>query len=399
MRIALVHDYLKEYGGAESVFEALSDIFPESDIFTAVYRPQSLGPHRNRLQKKWHGRVHQSFFGYLPFAGKLLSPLRFLSPLAFRSFDFSGYDLIITSATGAFFPNSLNKKSARLVCYCHTPPRYLYRLATARSLDTWFYKLINIPLQILLHFYRLLDFKYAQNVDQFVANSATTSARIRKFYRRDSLIINPPVDLPDKAKSGVLGAQSSERILRGREHRKMTDERYFLTGGRLARAKRYDIAIQACNQLKVPLKIFGRDLSGCEAELKALAGLSAVASAKVEPTIEFLGEISQSAKNELLSHAKAFIFSSDNEDFGIVSVEAQGFGCPVIGYRSGGIAETVIDGKTGILFDDLTPESCVKAIQQFEKTKFDPKVCISNAQNFSKEKFITKIQKLTSEIR
>ena len=372
MKIALVHDYIKEYGGAESVLEALSDVYPDATIFTSVYRPQFLGPHRQRLENKWSHRIHQSFFGYFPFAHKLLSPFRFLSPFAFRLFDFSSYDLIVTSATGAFFPNSLDKKNAKLICYCHTPPRYLYHLATARSLDSWFYRLVNVPLQITLHLYRLLDYTFAQNVDQFIANSKTTSLRIKKFYRRDSIIIHPPVDIP------VLKGPLSSR---GAAHRAGG---FYLTGGRLTLAKRYDIAILACNILQAPLKIFGRGFAGYSQELKRLAG----------PTIEFLGEITQEQKVELFSQAKAFVFSSDNEDFGIVSVEAQGFGCPVIGYRSGGIAETVVDGKTGILFDELTPESCANAIKKFEKSKIKSPDCIANAQKFSHDVFVQKIRKL-----
>lgn len=371
MRIALVHDYLKDYGGAESVLETLSDIFPDAPIFTSIYAPQYFGPHRSRLEKKWQGRIHQSFFRFIPFAFKLLSPLRFFSPLAFRSFDFSGYDLIVSSATGAFFPNSLNKKSAKLICYCHTPPRYLYGLVTARSLDNFFYRLINIPLQITLHFYRLFDFTFAQNVDQFIANSATTAARIKKFYRRDSIIINPPVDIA-KASSPLVKDGS-----RGD---------FYLTGGRLARAKRYDIAIQACNQLIVPLKVFGRDFAGYESQLKKISG----------PTIEFLGEIDQKQKNKLFSEAKAFIFCSDNEDFGIVSVESQAGGCPVVGYASGGIIETVINGKTGVLFDKLTAESCITAIQKLSKLTIRSSDCIANAQKFSRDKFIQNVKKYIS---
>lgn len=383
MRIALVHDYLKEYGGAESVFEALTDIFPDAPIYTAVYHPQSLGPHRSRLEAKWSHRVHQSFFRFIPFAHKLLSPLRFLSPLAFNFINFQTFDLIITSATGAFFPNSLNKKSAKLICYCHTPPRYLYGLATAKDVSK--YRLFNPLLQIIFHFFRLLDFKFAQNVDQFIANSATTAARIQKFYRKNSIIINPPVDIPKPAKHDILSAQSSEGFTpEGREHCKMSCERYFLTGGRLAHAKRFDIAIHACNQLKLPLKIFGRDFAGVESELKTLAG----------PTIEFLGEVTQDQKSQLYSQAQAYIFSSDNEDFGIVAVEAMAHGCPVIGYRSGGITETVIDGKTGILFDQLIPDSCAIAIKKFQKTKFNQKFLLSHAQQFSKANFIRKIKKL-----
>ena len=388
-RIALVHDYLKDYGGAESVLETLSDIFPQADIFTAVYSPRYFGPHTARLKKKWAGRIHQSFIGYFPFAAKLLSPLRFLSPLLFRTFNFSDYDLIITSATGAFFPNSLNKKSARLVCYCHTPPRYLYGLVTARSLDSWFYRLVNLPLQIVLHFYRLLDFKFSQNVDQFIANSATTAARIQKYYRRDAVIINPPVNIPPtEAKLGIFSAQRTRRHNpEGGEHYKKASERpFYLTGGRLARAKRYDIAVLACKKLNLPLKIFGRDFAGYESELKKLAG----------PGIEFLGEITNEEKLRLLNQAVAFLFCSDNEDFGIAPVEAMACGTPVVGYKSGGTAETVLDGKTGVLFDKLTPESCTQAIQKLSQIKINPNNCRSRAQQFSTEVFVRKITKLVT---
>ena len=383
-RIALVHDYIKEYGGAESVLETLFDIYPDADIYTTVYLPQFLGPHHERLQKKWQNRIHQSFFGYFPFAHKLLSPFRFLSPIAFKSFDFSNYDLIITSATGAFFPNSLNKKSAKLICYCHTPPRYLYNLATARSLNSLFYKIINIPLQFILHFYRLFDFTFAQNVDQFIANSSTTSARIKKFYRRDSIIIHPPVQVKNTTKFANLGVEDV-RLLRTVEHRKLAiKSEYYLSGSRLTYAKRFDIAILACNKLKLPLKIFGKGFSDYEQSLKKIAG----------PTIEFLGEVSQDEKNKLFTNARAFIYPSDNEDFGIVAVEAQSCGCPVIGYNSGGIAETVINGKTGILFGELTPESCIDAINKFNKSNIKSQDCIANAQKFSNQVFIEKIQKL-----
>lgn len=388
-KIALVHDYLKEYGGAELVLETLSDIFPDADIFTTIYNPRSFGPHRQRLEKKWKNRVHQSFFKFIPFSSKLVSPLRFLSPLAFRAFDFSKYDVIITSATGAFFPNSLNKKNAKLICYCHTPPRYLYGLVTARSLDTLFFKLVNIPLQFVLHFYRLFDFTFAQNVDQFIANSSTTAARIQKFYRRDSIIINPPVNLPKEiAKDNIFRSAVSEGTLpKGSSTSKILSEPlFFITGGRLARAKRYDVAIQACNQLNVPLKVYGRDFAGYESELKKIAG----------STIEFLGEITNDQKFELLSQSKAFIFCSDNEDFGIVPIEAMAVGIPVVAYKSGGTAETVIDGKTGVFFDKLTPSACASAIKKLNSLKIKSTDCISRAAEFSQEKFVEKIKTLVS---
>lgn len=369
-KIALVQDYIKEFGGAESVLETLSDIFPNAPIFTSIYHPTSLGPHQSRLRQKWDHRIHQSFFRFIPFAHKIISPLRLISPLAFRSFDFSDFDIIITSATGAYFPNSLNKKSAKLICYCHTPPRYLYGLPTARRFTQ--NPIVKFFIDILNHFLRLRDFRYSQNVDQYIANSRTTAARIQKFYRRQAIVINPPVDLP----------QSSIH-----KSRIKNQESYFLAGGRLAQAKRFDIAINACNQLNLKLKIFGRDFSGVLDQLKQISG----------PTIEFVGEVDQETKSQLYRNAQAFIFSADQEDFGIIPVESMSYGCPVIAYRSGGVTETVIDGKTGVFFDQLTPQSCAQAIQKFQKLNIKPSDCISRAAKFSTQTFIQKIKKLVSK--
>ncbi len=367
-KIAIVQDYIKEFGGAESVLESLSEIFPDAPIFTTLYKPQFLGPHQDRLQKKWGDRVHQSFFKYIPFAHKIISPLRLLSPLAFNLMNLKNFDLIITSATGAYFPNLINKGKAKLICYCHTPPRYLYGLPTARNFTK--NKIIYALVQVLNHFLRRVDFKSAQNVDLFIANSQTTADRIKKFYRRDAIVINPPVEIPSIDQQFTNHDRQS----------------YFLAGGRLARAKRYDIAIKACNQLNLKLKIFGRDFANFAQELKEMAG----------PSIEFLGEITQDQKAKLYSQAKAFIFCSDNEDFGIVPVESMAYGCPVVAYKSGGTTETVIDGKTGVFFDELTEKSCASAIQKFQKLKINPKDCIFRASDFSQQKFVQKIKKLIS---
>mgnify|MGYP000951923443 CR=1 FL=1 len=382
IKVALVQDYIKEFGGAESVLETLSDIFPNAPIYTSIYKPQFLGPHQGRLEKKWNHRIHQSFFQYIPFAEKIISPLRLISSLAFKSFNFSKFDIIITSATGAYFPNSLNKKSAKLICYCHTPPRYLYGLPTARKFTQ--NKFIKFIVEIINHFLRLQDFKYSQNVDQYLANSHTTAARIQKFYRCDSIVINPPVNFPK-----IAPALSREGARRA--------EGFFLAGGRLARAKRFDIAIQACNQLNLKLKIFGRDFSNTLEDLKKISASSAKAFASAESNIEFIGEVTQEEKAKLYQNAAAFIFSADQEDFGIVPVESMAYGCPVIAYKSGGVTETVVDGKTGIFFDKLTPESCADAIKRFQKLKLKSSDCISRAAEFSTEVFISKIKKLISQ--
>jgi glycosyltransferase involved in cell wall biosynthesis len=366
-KIALVHDYIKEFGGAESVLETLSDIFPDAPIYTSLYLPQFLGPHRQRLEQKWQGRIKTSFFQKIPFSSKIISILRIISPLAFQSFDFSQFDFIISSATGAYFPNSLNKKSAKLFCYCHTPPRYLYGLPTARNYSK--NPILRPIISFMNYFLKIADKKYSHNVNQYIANSITTANRIKKFYHREAIVINPPITLSV--------APLSKRAVR-------QSEGFYLTGGRLARAKRYDIAIKACNQLGLKLKVFGRDFANYLPELEAIAG----------PTIEFVGEVDDKTKQELYSNCQAFIFCADNEDFGMMPVEAMARGCPVIAYKSGGVTETVIDGKTGILFKKLTPNSCVSAIQKLDKTKINSSACITQSKTFSKEVFIQKIKNL-----
>ncbi len=370
MRIALVTDYIKEFGGAESVLEYLSDIFPDAPIYTTMYFPKFLGPHRQRLEKKWGTRIHTSFLQKIPFASKLISPIRLISPIAFKSFDLSGYDIILTSATGAYFPNSLRKLSAKLFCYCHTPPRYLYGLPTARNYSK--NPILRPIINTMNYFLRILDKNYSKNVDQYLANSQTTATRIKKFYNRPALVINPPV------------AVSRSPLFKGRVPE--GERGFYLTGGRLARAKRYDIAIKACNQLGLKLKVFGRDFANNLADLKSIS----------DKNIEFLGEITNDEKNKLLQSAKAFIFCSEHEDFGIAPVEAMAAGCPVVAYASGGVTETIIDGKTGILFDKLDVASCISAIQKLENANIKTADCITQAQKFSPEIFIKKIKNTVS---
>ncbi len=196
MKVALVHDYIKEYGGAERVLEALHELYPDAPVYTTVYLPQFLGPHRERFSG-WE--IRESWVRHVPFREKLISPLRIISPLLFKSFDFSEFDVVIVSATGAYMSNAIKLKTqnsklktAKHICYCHTPPRYLYGYQTARE---WKKNvLLRILGEVANHFLRLVDFQSAQNVDYFIANSNEVASRIRKFYRRDSTVIYPPVE-------------------------------------------------------------------------------------------------------------------------------------------------------------------------------------------------------------
>jgi glycosyltransferase involved in cell wall biosynthesis len=361
MKVAIVHDYIKEYGGAERVLEELHNLYPDATVFTSVYLPRFLGPHRARF-KNW--KIKTSWFQYVPFNFKLISPFRLISAGVFSRFDFSEFDVIIVSATGGYFPNAINKKNAIQICYCHTPPRYLYGYATAREWRK--NKVFAFLAPIANHFLRMTDFNASKNVDYYVANSQEVAGRIKKFYRRDASVIYPPVSLQGQ----------------GTRDKGLEEKEYFLTGGRLARAKHVDIIVDACSKLRVPLKVFG----------KSFAGYGEVLQEKAGKTVDFLGEVNDEEKTKLMAGAKAFLFASVDEDFGIIPVEAMGAGLPVIAYKSGGVKETVIDGKTGIFFEALTIDSLVSAIKKFETLKFDPKICRKQAEKFSKERFIQEIK-------
>lgn len=357
-KIALVHDYIKEYGGAERVLEALHEMYPSAPVFTLLYAPEFLGPHKKRFAA-WD--IRPSFLQRIPYSYKLISIFRIIAPLVFKTFNFSGFDIIIVSATGAYQPNSIDKKNAKQICFCHTPPRYLYGYATAREQSK--NMVVKGFVAIMAHILRMVDFVSAKNVDVFIANSYNIAERIKKFYRRDAVVIYPPVDVPLELAS-------------------ISKENYFLAGGRLARPKHIDVLVQACTKQKIPLKIFGKSFAGYGDEVKAIAG----------PTIEFLGEVSDEQKIHLMKYAKAFLFAAEDEDFGIVPVEAQAVGTPVIAYYSGGVKETVIDGKTGIFFTELTVESVLMALDTFAKVKIHPRNCFTNAQKFSKAHFEKKMQ-------
>ena len=365
VKVALVHDYIKEYGGAERVLEALHELFPDAPVYTTVFCPEFLGPHKKRFES-W--KIYTSWLQKIPYHHKLISVFRLVAPFAFQSFDFSDYDIIITSATGAYSPNILNKKHAKLLSYIHTPPRYLYGYATAREWKS--NPFIRVIAEVANHILRVVDFRSAQNVDVFIANSENVRQRIKKFYRKDAVVIYPPVDI---SKDSGFKRQGSRK--------------YFLAGGRLARPKHIDLIIKAANELQLPLKIFGKGFAGYGDELKNIAG----------KTVEFLGEVTDSEKMVLMRNAKAFIMASEDEDFGITPVEAMGVGTPVIAYFSGGLKESVIEGKTGVFFKELTVKSLLHAMKKFEYTKISSEDCIAQANTFSKNEFMRKMKEVIGE--
>lgn len=353
MKVALVHDYLKEYGGAERVLEALHNIFPEAPIYTAFYDPKGLGVHKDRI-KNWN--IKTSWLQNIPFSGKLLSPLRILAPVIFENFDLAEYDLVISSSNIYFSKAVITKPQTLHISYIHTPPRYLYGFATSFNYKKGW--LTRVGAEIINHLLRIWDFEVSQRPDILVANSKAVEKRIKKFYRREAEVIYPPVDLKEFASV------------------KKTSGNYFLALNRLWKSKGTEIIIEAFSKLNLALKVVG---TGPELNsLKKLAGQS----------VEFLGEVSDEERVKLYSEAMALVVASEEEDFGINAIEAQASGTPVIAIKSGGYLETVLEGKTGEFFSvDAPLNSLMEVLKNFKLEKYKEEDLKTQAKKFSQDRF------------
>ncbi len=361
MKVALVHDQLREFGGAERVLVSLKKIYPQADIYTTTFDLNSLGIHKE-LIKNWN--VYVSWFGKIPFFNRYYSPFRFLTPLIWESFDFSKYDLVISSSGSWMSKGIKTDKPTIHISYIHHPPRYLYGYETAVEWQKYF--LIKIYGYVINHFLRIWDFSSSQRADYLISNSEETRLRIKKFYRRDSIVIYPPVDIPPFSKN--FGGQAKKNL------------DYYLTVSRLARAKHIDILIKAANKSKLQLKVVGAGKD--EGYLKSIAG----------PTVEFLGNLSDEKLKRTYVNAKAFLFASRDEEFGIAPVEAMGYGLPVIAFRSGGLPEYVVNGKNGYLYNELKENSLIGRVDELtnlskEKYLDMRKEARKTAERFSEENF------------
>jgi glycosyltransferase involved in cell wall biosynthesis len=353
MKVALVHDYLGEFGGAERVLLALSKIWPKAPIYTAFYREGS--PAWERFKDK---DIRVSWAHRIPgFATVLHSPLRFLAPFIWNSFDFSSYDVIIGSS-GWYVTKGFTKKgSAVEICYCHTPPRWLYGYPT--SVEWQRYAPVRWYGALVGFFMRHYDYEAAQRVNYFIANSKNTASRIRKFYRRDSTVIYPPVEIPKipKTKKG----------------------NYFLIASRIVGGKGLDLAVEAATKLHIRLKVVGMPAGYASEHHKLLAHAG--------PTVEFLGHVTDAQLIRLYAGAKAFFATAADEDFGMTPVEAMAAGTPVIAYRGGGYLESVVEGETGVFFDTLSVASLASAITKIAKLHISREACIAQAMKFSESRF------------
>jgi glycosyltransferase involved in cell wall biosynthesis len=339
-RVALVHDFLLDVRGAERVFLALCDLFPQADLFTAVYDERGTEGRfaARRPTTSFLQRAHpdaRTFRALLP-----------LYPYAMEALDLRGYDLVISSSS-AWAHGVIADADAVHVCYCHNPFRYAWnaREATLAKYDP----LRRAALGFVFQRWRQWDWIAAQRVDLYAANSDTTRKRVKRYFGRDATVLYPPVETARFAPGAV------------------SDD--FVVLSELMPHKRIDLAIEAFNELRLPLTVVG---NGPDARrLRRMAG----------STIRFTGRVSDAEAAALLSTARALVVTA-TEEFGIAAVEAQAAGRPVIALREGGVRETVLEGETGLFFDRPEPAALVAAVRAFDPGAIDPAACIANAQRF-----------------
>ena len=345
-KTAIVHDYLTQSGGAERVASALHALFPSAPLYTSVYDAQATLPYFRGVD------IRTSFLQRWPFSSNSVHKLALpFYPAAFEEFDFQDYDLVLSSSS-SFAKGVITPPATCHVCYCHTPSRFAWRqqeyLSQSRR-GRALYPLLRGMLSRL----RSWDVESSQRPDYFIANSINVARRIRKYYRREvAAVIPPPVD------TAKYTPVSPDQI-----------GSHFLVVSRLVGYKRIDLAIDACNQIGAPLKIIGggSDLGG----LQRRAG----------PTIQFLGRLSDQEVAGEYARCRALIFPGE-EDFGLTPVECMASGRPVVAFARGGALETVVDGHTGVLFRDQTPESLASALEQVSEISFSSAALRAHAARF-----------------
>ncbi|MDP2661226.1 MAG: glycosyltransferase [Dehalococcoidia bacterium] len=359
MRVAIVHDWLNQRGGAEEVLEVLRSMFPQAPIFTSIFSPQAMP----EAYRSWP--VRTSFLQHLPAVDRYHRALLPIYPLAFRLMDLSDYDLVISNSSGFCHGVSTRKPQCH-INYCLTPPRYAWNLdqyMEREQLGT----AVRAFLPLTARFLRRWDLRAARRIGHFVAISRAVEERINRFYGRGASVIHPPVNTADFTVMPDRGE-------------------YFLVVSRLVPYKRIDLAVSAFSKLGWPLVVVGEGRD--RASLERMAG----------PSIRFLGWRPRSEVRDLMARCRAFIFPGE-EDFGIAPVEAQAAGRPVIAFAGGGALETVLEGTTGILFHATSPESLTDAASRFSvmETSFDPHIIQAQARRFDTTVFKDKILALIAE--
>jgi len=372
-KVALVHDFLNQYGGAERVLLALAKIFPEAPIYTLLYDPKKM---RGKFK---NADVRPSFLQKFP---KILKKrpkwlLPFL-PTAPETFNLRDYDLVISSS-GAWSKGIIVKPKTIHICYCHSPMRFAWDWNEIYLGEQNLGKGRRIFARLLLNYVRMWDKAAADRPDFFIANSRATETRIKKYYGRESEVVFPPVEIG----SVEVGPQTHE----GSGPTSTRD--YFLIVSRLSPYKKIGVAVEAMNKLNLPLVVIGEGAPKYVKYLKSIAG----------PKTKFLGWKSDEETKKYFAACRAFIFPGE-DDFGIAPVEAMSFGKPVIALRKGGATETVIEGETGEFFDEPAIEVLADAVRRFQENEknYDPAKIRAQAEKFSKDKFVENIERVIGEM-
>src|SRR3989344_4198983 len=343
MKLALVHDYLTQFGGGERVLQVLSDMYPEAPIYTLVYDERATG---GVFKDK---EIHTSFLQKIPFTKRHHRLFPLLMPLAIEQFDFSEFDTVL-SVSASFAKGIITKPSTRHINYCLTPTRFLWDDSHRYVSEFRYPWPIRKLLPLALTYLRLWDKEASLRVDEYIGISKFVQERVKKYYGRESRLVYTPIDSSKYFVANHIGD-------------------YFLMVGRLVGYKRFDRAVKAFSAMDIPLKIVG---DGPErGKLQRLAGKN----------VEFLGLVSDFKLPRLYAHAKAIVFPQE-EDFGFVPLEASASGRPVIAYRAGGALETIIDGITGIFFDQQTEIDLCLAVGKLQGMDFDAEVIRVHAAKF-----------------
>ena len=359
LRIALVHHWLVTRRGGEQVLEALAELFPSADLFTLVYDRALLLPPLE------HHRIHSSFLQRLPRPTRWYPYYLPLFPAATERLDLTGYDLVISS-DAATVKGARTRPDAMHICYCYTPIRYVWN-----GYETYYNAagpIARLTLSSIREKLRRWDYRAAQRVTHFVAISRNIQSRIRECYDRESTVIYPPVD--------------TTRFVLG-QAKEMGDE-FFLVVSQLVPYKRVDLVVEAFNRCGRKLLVIGDGPERRKLEKRA------------RPNIRFLGSQPRSAVVEAMQQCKAFVFAGE-EDFGIVMVEAQACGRPVIAFGKGGACEIVEPGTTGVLFEEQSADSLLGAIELSERLHFDSSVIRASALRFDRQRFLREFSSLCRE--
>jgi glycosyltransferase involved in cell wall biosynthesis len=348
-RVAVVHEWLTIPGGSEDVVIELLEMFPQAELFTSIYDP---APWPEIVTER---PVHASRLSRIPGARAHYPKLLPLMTAAYRAFDFSRFDLVLSSSH-ACAKNIRTPPEVLHVCYCHTPMRYAWDESLLEGEEIG--RATRLMLPLMLRRLRRQDVEGADSPDVFVANSQHVADRIRRYYGRTAEVVNPPVDV---TRLLTLPRAPGE---------------HYLVFGRVVPYKRVELAAAACARLERPLKVAG--------DGRALGSVRAAATGHEQ--IELLGRVTDHERDALMGSARALLFPGE-EDFGIVPVEAQAAGLPVVAYSVGGASETVVDGGTGVLFDQQSALGLADAIERFEGLELDERAIRTNAERFGRERF------------